>query len=515
MPSVFGAASPTTSMPNKSQVPSQVPVEPDEGDKSFSFDLSSLSQATTIHEFLSTPHLVQPVFSGHQALKQVSARGPRAVEILPDLERLKEVVYLPSMTLRAHEFVRGKDNLEEIQLTEEQRALLSAGPAVANCTTKLYNEADFEYAFRASQGHIVAECLNIIENKSLNDMDRYFPHKGTPGSRPNMTSHAYADVEIGKTVVEMKTTKSIHASFIEDFLDIKFADLQSIVSQNGADRGYLFHFSPPKEENDSLNASVQPVVQSWTQLQEKGFKFGQGSSQHYSFFEIKDPGNPQRLYISRCLSTFPPKPDPDSKFPPPTEPSDSGIYAMFNLVRIASKEQLAEEFLDILRKDMGTPGNLIKVLSRNPELVGTALEPGHRCIVNVSKGSVGVMYRDQTDAKTPALRKKKKPIQDYTAYEGPSQDGDFQALIPDPEPKGQPKKTQARPPKQGGSSDPPPVTQTTQASRGEPSRQRASRIARLAQAEGSTNNPDGGVNVPVPLVASRRPRTRSQARDAQ
>ncbi|KAJ7672055.1 hypothetical protein B0H14DRAFT_1012775 [Mycena olivaceomarginata] len=91
----------------------------------------------------------------------------------------------------------------------------------------------------------------------------------------------------------------------------------------------------------------------------KGFQYGQSSSHNWSFFLVKDPATPRRIYLSACFSTFPSA---------PTTPSESGVYSMYNLFRIATKPGYSESFLEELRE--GLQDHFIAVDSRNIDDLG-------------------------------------------------------------------------------------------------------------------------------------------------
>ncbi|KAJ7464673.1 hypothetical protein B0H11DRAFT_2050567 [Mycena galericulata] len=379
----------------------------DAGDESMSFDLSILGLARNLHEFFLAPHILPPISSIEG--KRIPGRKARPVEILDLNCRLREVVYLHDMSSRVYDFLRGiaGEDLKKVTLNSEHSQCLSAGPLVTNCSKQVWSEADVEFHFRATQAHFVAEAMNIMEGFPLDKQDRYYPRKGTPGSRPGQSFHAFADVEIGRGVVEMKTVSSINELFIQNFLDIPSQALQKLILKHGTNAGYKFDFSPPAYPLlDTVGQYVQPVVQGWAQLYEKKFQFGQGSSQEHSFFVIKDPETPKRLYISPCLPTFPAGDDPAS-----ATPSESGLYTMFNIFRIANRPEYAEQFLRQLRESM--ENKIVAVQYRNPEWVGTPPESNSRRTVNLTKGTVGVLYYDQPVTKQGVIRNPKGPKPTY------------------------------------------------------------------------------------------------------
>lgn len=104
--------------------------------------------------------------------------------------RLEEVVYLPNMGARLHQFrsrIPGKA-LETVLLDSQAYQCLSAGPILANCSKKVWSEADVEFHFRTTQGHFVAQGMNIVDGHDQDDQERYYPRKGKPGRSPASSS---------------------------------------------------------------------------------------------------------------------------------------------------------------------------------------------------------------------------------------------------------------------------------------------------------------------------------------
>ncbi|KAJ7913552.1 hypothetical protein B0H13DRAFT_1873825 [Mycena leptocephala] len=391
---------------------------------SLDFDESILGARMTLHEFLLNPNIAQPA----SFWKGISSRYPRAVELVLRPSRMLEIVYLDDMANRLLDFLKStsEKDLDEIVLTPELYQRLNAGPLVANCSIKMHCEADVEHAFKVSQGHVVAETMNILSNPER--PDRYYPRKGTPGSKPGQSSHAFADVEIGRALCEIKTIFSINQHFISALLDLPDDVVEQLVASHKTGVGFKFDFSYPQSFRDTLGPFVQPVVQIWTQLHEKSGNFGQGSSHEHSFFTIKDPKSPQRLYISRCYQTFPkPSPTSQSRVERPTE---SGLYTMLNLYRIANKPEYADSFLRKLREDMETPGNLVPVQSRDVNMAGNFNSSSTQLVqtVNPFKGTVGVKYYDQPTSKDGVLRK--VPVPNYKELS--SSRIDESVILPEP-----------------------------------------------------------------------------------
>ncbi|KAJ6504658.1 hypothetical protein C8R47DRAFT_1103091 [Mycena vitilis] len=138
----------------------------------------------------------------------------------------------------------------------------------------------------------------------------------------------------------------------------------------------------------------QPVVQIWTQLHEKIYNFGQGSSHEHSFYVIRDPEFPHRLHLSLCYETrFKPRRELDI---PATynhdDPGESALYIMYSMFRIASKPEYAKEFLDEMREDLRH--NLVVVHSRDVTQAG-ALDALPVPAGNEFRGKVGVRYEGE------------------------------------------------------------------------------------------------------------------------
>ncbi|KAJ7145250.1 hypothetical protein C8R46DRAFT_1130914 [Mycena filopes] len=378
-------------------------------DLTFSLDLSneedydssilgSRPTIPTLDQFLLTPHISRPIPASS---KKISARPTRPIEIkLPEFQ-LKEIVYLPSAGARAHEFLstlEGED-LKKRPMNWKILQCLVSGATVANCSLKVFSEADVEYHFRVFYAHIVAEYLNIMEGYGPKDPRRYYPRKGKVVSGSGL-SHAYADVEIDRASVELKTYWSINEKFIPTLLDLPARILGNLVDPH-PEAGFKFAFKYPTFLADTLGSATQPIVQIWSQLHEKQSFFAQGSSHEYSFFAIKDPETPQRLYISSCyLTTFSEQGPPEAI----QDPAKSALYTMYNLFRIANKSEYADGFLKKLREDMEREGKLIPVHFRDIERAGEARPTKGTAGVNLSNGTVGVLYYDQPVNKQGVVR---------------------------------------------------------------------------------------------------------------
>ncbi|KAJ7904699.1 hypothetical protein B0H14DRAFT_2664035 [Mycena olivaceomarginata] len=406
-------------------------------------------------------------------------QAPRAIELVMPSSRLREIVYLADMSSRLYNFLRAEgareDDLAQIQHTPELFERLNAGSILANCSKEIQSEADVEHAFKVSQGHI---------RFGLHHQDRYYPHNGTPGSQAGRSSHAITDVEIPAFL-------GLEDRVVEELVD-RFPGV-----------GLKFGFSYPQSFRDTLDSTVQPVVQIWTQLNEKAYNFGQGSSHEFSFFAVRDPETPQRLYISRCHPALFDSASPSRITPSPTE---SGLYTMFNLFRIASKSEYSDRFLQKLRNEMNNPEKLISVHCRDITLAGK-FEPtrNHVPTVDLSKGTVGVTYYDQPNNKETVTRK--GPSVDYKDLSGSRIDESLvQNLKPPskiPVPKQPPgKTTQARKIKLQFQNRPQAVPNQTGGTGMKPSRARQSTQASRQRAVRTTSSGEG----------SSRPTTRNAAK---
>ncbi|KAJ7353408.1 hypothetical protein DFH08DRAFT_804967 [Mycena albidolilacea] len=121
------------------------------------------------------------------------------------------------VTLQSTRRIPG-EGLETVLLDSQAHWCLSADPILANCSKKVWSKADVEFYSRTTQGHFVAEGMNIVDGHDQDDQERYYPRKGKPGCSP-VSSHAFADVEISRGVVEIKPLSLINDGFIpEDFL---------------------------------------------------------------------------------------------------------------------------------------------------------------------------------------------------------------------------------------------------------------------------------------------------------
>ncbi|KAJ7608549.1 hypothetical protein FB45DRAFT_1067317 [Roridomyces roridus] len=369
------------------------------------FDTQKLSEAKTLRDFFLTPHIMQPT----EDTGIVHKRHARAVEILPTEHQLRELAYLPNMAARFSRHVRieKKEDLAEVQLTEEERQLMTAGASMANCWRKIYYEEDVGRHFCVTQAHAVAEAINIVEGKDKDDESRLFPHKGLPGHRrPGQSS--FSDIQTGDYLTELKTPFSISSDTFTEakLLDIDPAVLKEIIGGR-TDHAFVFEYSPPSSVDDDMGVSDQPVVQLFTQLYDKEGNFAQGSSHKYSFFIIFDPETPHRLYISPCVPAFPAKVGPEaegvsSKESPPSE-DEYGIYTMYYSVRIANNKEFREEFLAAFRESIKE--KLVRVWRRDPKRFAEAPPADCKARVDPARGTVGVKYYDQADAPADNLRR--------------------------------------------------------------------------------------------------------------
>ncbi|KAJ7640842.1 hypothetical protein DFH06DRAFT_623658 [Mycena polygramma] len=351
----------------------------------------------TIHEFLLKTNLMPPISSF--TMRHISSRCPRGVELLK--VGLEQLVYLPSMHKLFMNFlceIPG-ERLDTRDLPIELYRLLNAGVLVANCAREVKSEADVEYRVRAFEAHIATQIINFLNGRgNLTDEDRCYARKGTPGSQGGGPS-PIADIEYPRSVTEIKTRLSINLEFIYKLLGLDRLSLNALVAAFEDGTGFLFNFAYPQFFRDSLNSTVQPLVQIWAQVNEKGYYFGQGSSHEHAFFAIRDPKNPHRLYISPCYATH-----FDSHLP--EDPAASGLYMMFNVLRVATKDDYAQLFLEKLREDMTLDKKLVAVHCRDISLAGSFNPPSTAtATVDVSTGTVGVKYYDQP-SKLDVLRER-------------------------------------------------------------------------------------------------------------
>ncbi|KAJ7643780.1 hypothetical protein FB45DRAFT_896041 [Roridomyces roridus] len=355
------------------------------------FDTQKLSAAKTLHEFFIAPHIMRPI----EATGRVHKRHARETEVLRQEHRLTELAYVPDMAARLVKCRKKRENLAKVELSHEENLCMTAGAYLANSWKKIYYEADVERHFCVTQAHAVAEGINIVEGKEKDDQSRLFPHKGLPGHRREGQS-SFSDVQIGKALTEMKTPFSITKWFETDLLGIKPEVLEKIIDGR-TDHAFIFDYSPPSSISDDMGVFDQPVVQLFTQLYDKEFCFGQGSSHTYSFFVILDPKTPNRLYISPCIPAFPAEGEDEE------QASQSGFYTMFHFVRIANDEDFADDFLTELRDSI--KDKTVHVYNRDPERF--AEKPaGHEARVDLHRGTVGVKYHDQPEAPADNLRRR-------------------------------------------------------------------------------------------------------------
>ncbi|KAJ7728848.1 hypothetical protein DFH07DRAFT_850894 [Mycena maculata] len=357
---------------------------PEVANASVSFDVDVLKKAKTFHDFLLTPRIATPT-SSLDIRTHVSPRHPRAVEIVPEQDQLVQLVYVPSLASLMYHFLRKMhgERLEAVQLDASMTQRLSAGPSIANSSIIMRSEADVEFHTRVTQGDIVSQGINYARRRQKEagaKRNPLYPRKGTPIRRPGRQSHAFADLEIGKGVIEVKTIVSIDDMFIQKLFGFTPAKLKAMMREKTV--GIAFDFHPPKSlEDDTIGSTAQSVVQLWAQLLEKTFSFGQGTSHEYSYFVVKDPQTPGRLIISPCYATFP-------KSDSPRLPSESGIYNMYNMFRIANNPEYSLQFLQKLRDDLSARDALIPAVFE---------DAGQRPpMVDLSKGTVGVKHVPNT-----------------------------------------------------------------------------------------------------------------------
>ncbi|KAJ6504680.1 hypothetical protein C8R47DRAFT_1209948 [Mycena vitilis] len=365
-------------------------------------------QRVTLHDFFLNPTIVRPLASTPE-LRGIAARNIRAVELIFPSFRLLEIVYVPNMAQLIWDFLHNFaiDDLEQIELSTEHLRVLNAGPTVANCSQEVKCEADVEYVFKTSAGHVVAETLNILKGRDPRygqQGNRFYPRKGTPGTT-GRGSHAITDVEVDKGLVEIKTIGSIDEYFIPKFSELNTLEINDLLSDNATALGFKFDFSPPRSLKDKMAKTIQPIVQIWTQLQEKKGNFGQASSLEHSVYTVQDPQTPQRLYVSEPYQTYPRL---GFTFQSPTK---SGLYTMLNFFRIANNATLSKSFLKHIGETM--QGRIVSVQSRNLDMAGR-VDPKWKNqvqVVNATMGTVGVKYYDQPNGKAGAMR-----VQERIAY---------------------------------------------------------------------------------------------------
>ncbi|KAK7013138.1 hypothetical protein R3P38DRAFT_3363436 [Favolaschia claudopus] len=375
--------------------------------------LAALPEVKTVEGYLLRPKINVP--HADLPFTSVASRTPRACELHQREEQMEELVFLDDFTRRIHGYlVRKHLNLDKRVLTPRLLEILRAGAIVANSTDNIYSEADIEFVCRAAQCIPITEIINYLDGRS--GADRLHPHKGTRGSRTG-ESHAITDIEMGGLVAEVKTTHSIDINFISHLLGLEHHVIEELVRRYPG-FGLRFAWKSPRTFLDSMNSKVQPLVQLWTQLREKRYLFGMGSSNEFVFLVMKDPQHPKRLYISRCHSTLLIGSEEAKSITP--NPTESGLYAMFNLMRIASKTEYRDEFLRGLRRDMKT--KIIPVNWRDITKVAAKVKPTTKdvSITNVSKGTVGVTFCDQVGSKAGITREDnaKRVVRDWPS-DGP------------------------------------------------------------------------------------------------
>ncbi|KAJ7617505.1 hypothetical protein DFH06DRAFT_1237912 [Mycena polygramma] len=358
------------------------------------FDASFLDIPQTVHDFILIPNMAPLIPS--DAIKNSLGRIPRGVELrLP--KPFTEIVLWPAMGRKLVKYLRAKpgEDLAKLKMTPELYRRLISGPIVANCSKQVTSEADVEHGMKLGQGTVVAEVMNYQDNKfGLEHKDRVYPHRGTPGSQPGQRSHAFADIVLDKDgnggAIEIKPNRIINPQFLSKFLGLTEGDVAYLVEEH-PDAGLLFAYNYPHSFGDVMPPASQPIVQIWTQLHEKIYNFGQGSSHQYSFYVIRDPKISHRLHLSLCYETrFKPRREPDIPVAyNQADPGESALYIMYSMFRIASKPEYAKEFLDEMREDLHH--NLVPIHSRDVTQAG-ALDALPVPMGNEFRGKVGVRY---------------------------------------------------------------------------------------------------------------------------
>ncbi|KAK7038224.1 hypothetical protein R3P38DRAFT_540359 [Favolaschia claudopus] len=314
--------------------------EPDP-DESVQFDLPSLRNSQTLHDLFAANLAANP-----QAEKRLLklTRKIRNAELVDPGNLLTEVVYLFNMAELFYEFLLGypEENLKKYPLSSEELALFLAGPLVANCSLTMTAEADGEFHWRVTQGHMVAEAMNKLDRLLQNDPDRFYPIKGTPGNCPvhlneartetgkrtGKVTRSIADVQLGKGVVEMKTISVVNRDFPIGFFDLEELNefLRLLWRTYRSSCAWKFAFNPPRSTQDRVGTSTEPIIQAWAQMKQKGYRFAVASSHRHSVFLFIDPEHPNRLYISPPLACFP---SPDVQAPAETGEMSSQSVAEF------------------------------------------------------------------------------------------------------------------------------------------------------------------------------------------
>ncbi|KAJ6484354.1 hypothetical protein C8R47DRAFT_1131112 [Mycena vitilis] len=315
-------------------------------------------QPETVHELLLS-RMMMALFPS--VPKGISSRSPRIVELrLPP--PVREIVFWPGMGRKLVDYLRAKpgEDLSTLHLTPELYRRLMAGPTIANCSKKVASEADVEHAMKVGQCTVVAEIINYQDDRfGLEHEDRLYPRRGTPGTQPGQKSHAFSDIVLEVNgpgekakkeeaaeipprpkkggAIEMKTNVTINKNFIPTLFKLPLKTINQLIEDH-PDAGFKFAYNYPRLCSDLMPPVAQPLIQIWTQMHENLYNFGEGSSHEHSFFVMRDPENPNRLIVSSCYQTpFIPVSESDRPIPNSDDPSESVLYIMYSLFRIANK----------------------------------------------------------------------------------------------------------------------------------------------------------------------------------
>ncbi|KAK7054037.1 hypothetical protein R3P38DRAFT_3171531 [Favolaschia claudopus] len=281
-------------------------------------------------------------------------------------EEMEELVLLYGLASRMDNFLRGRgsptDNFSSIELASALREQPNA--------TNRADELDGDVESQAAPGHIVTEILKIVDSRS----------GSTPVSR----------------IARLETT-TIDDTYIQRLFDFETETLL----RKYLGFGLKLALQPRRTPQETVEGTVLPLVQLWRQLREEGCLFGIAYSDKFVVLAFKDLRNPKRLYLSRSHSTR----LVDSEESAESSHMDSGVYAMFNLMRIAIGSEYSDEFLRQLHEEMDEQGNLVPVHWRDIERVGVDLPSKvEGAVANVREGTFGVAYYDHAGSTQEALR---------------------------------------------------------------------------------------------------------------
>nr|GAT52243.1 predicted protein [Mycena chlorophos] len=329
-------------------------------DSSIYHPIPEVTDETVLIDLMLSPQEVQNMEERGVA---VTSRRARMVEVAVALNpqtTLTEVVFDPNMARSAIQYVLdhdkpGKDTILERVLTAEQVTRLTAGYIVNNCMRKNYRECDNQHQFCSAEGHFTCETCNIIVGPEQEDEkcpERLYPHGGTAVvvEHKNRLHLCTPDVGFGTVpeTVEIKTEVTINSEFIFNVLGITKQQLLNADEHEPTNRALLFAFQSARGEGyDKINVPTQVIVQLWVQLCSLEVAIAQASSHGWTFFALRCPDEPNRMYISHCMPTFNSKPVPNiPKLQQMQElGSEVGLVVMTCLTRIASEEALREDFL--------------------------------------------------------------------------------------------------------------------------------------------------------------------------